>query len=502
MSSVPMPDLYQSFVSLVQEMNQLASIEGLLDWDSETVMPPKGLRARADQLSLVASLVHQRRCAPRLGELLTGLDGAVDDPVQATNVREMRRAYDRAVKIPDELIRRIAHTAAHAKSAWAKARADSQFPAFAPHLRELLDLRRRVADLLGHQGERYDPLLDEFEPGVNTEDVTRLFTALREPLSTFVRQLGDSRRPPAAALLRRRYPREAQQRFGRRLAEAIGFDFQAGRIDVSTHPFCSGINPGDVRFTTRYHEEFFNPSVFGVLHEAGHALYEQGLDANYAFTPMGQSVSLGVHESQSRLWENFVGRSRPFWERFFPEAQREFPEALGLVTLDDFYGAINTVSPSTIRVEADEVTYNLHIILRFEIERALLNGSLEVDDVPEAWNAKMNELLGVTPPSDAEGCLQDIHWSMGAFGYFPTYALGNLYAAQFFAAARRDIPDMDDRIRRADFPVLLNWLRSNLHRHGQRYRASELVLRISGRPLSVDPYLHYLHEKYAPIYGL
>ena len=499
---VTMPDIYDSFISAVREIGQLASIEAVLDWDSETFMPPNGLTVRAEQLALMAALGHQRRADPRLGEMLARLEGTTDDPVRQTNIREMRRAHARAARIPNDLVRRIARTSALAKSAWAEARADSDFPAFAPHLRELLDLKRQVADLLGFPKERYDALLDEFEPGVTTAQISELFALLREPLVAFVKQLSESRRKPDPSVLHRRFPKEAQQRFGRRLAEAIGFDFRGGRLDVSTHPFCSGFGPGDVRFTTRYYEGFLNPSVFGVLHEAGHGMYEQGLDPAHAFTPMGSAISLGVHESQSRLWENFVGRSRPFWERFFPEAQREFPQALGNVTLDEFYGAINTVSPSTIRVEADEVTYNLHIVLRFELERDLLNGSLAVENVPEAWRAKMKELLGITPPSDAEGCLQDIHWSMGTFGYFPTYALGNLYAAQLFGAAREAIPDFFVRIGRGEFGTLREWLRTNVHRHGQRYRAAELIHRLTGRPLSVQPFMDYIHLKYGPVYGL
>ncbi len=271
---------------------------------------------------------------------------------------------------------------------------------------------------------------------------------------------------------------------------------------MSTHPFCSGATPSDVRLTTRYNERHFSPAIFGVLHETGHGLYQQGLDSAHMFTPMGSAVSLGIHESQSRLWENMVGRSRAFWEHFYPDCRAAFPAALGDVSIDRFVGAINAVQPSFIRVEADEVTYNLHIILRFELERAMVSGKLAVRDIPDAWNAKMQEVLGITPANDAEGCLQDIHWSFGAFGYFPTYALGNLYAAQFYAAAQRDLGDLTDQIRRGTFKNLLDWLRVNIHRHGQRYRAAELVERVTGKPLSTGPFLSYLRDKFAPIYGL
>jgi carboxypeptidase Taq len=317
-----------------------------------------------------------------------------------------------------------------------------------------------------------------------------------------VRQLAGARRQPDAAIIARHFPRPGQERMCRRLAEAIGFDFQSGRIDTSTHPFCSGTTPGDVRLTTRYQEDYFPCAIFGTLHEAGHGLYEQGLDAAHVFTPMGKAVSLGIHESQSRMWENFVGRSRAFWDCFYSEFQQAFPESLRDVPIDAFVGAINIVRPSLIRVEADEVTYNLHIILRFEMERDMIAGKLAVKDVPAAWNTKIYELFGIRPANDREGCLQDIHWSMGAFGYFPTYALGNLYAAQFYATAERKFPDLPERIRRGDFATLLDWLRTNIHRHGQRYRSGELVQVVTGAPLTIEPFVQYIRRKFSAIYGL
>jgi carboxypeptidase Taq len=497
-----MSDAYQEFIRLVREIGQLDTIAQLLDWDSETCMPANGLAVRADQLALMATLAHERRSSPRMGELLSQLDGSALDPIQATNVRETRRLYDRAVKIPGELVRQIAHATTLAKDAWGKAREASAFSTFAPHLAELLRLKRQVADLVGYKTERYDALMDDFEPGITTAEVSAIFASLRRPLAEFVRQLTESKRQPDSSILQRHFPREAQERFSRRMAEVIGFDFSSGRIDVSKHPFCTGMGPGDVRLTTRYYENFFNASVFGVLHEAGHGLYEQGLDPRHVYTPAGQAVSLGVHESQSRMWENLVGRSRPFWEGLYPECRDAFPQALGAVSLDAFYGAINRVGPSLIRVEADEVTYNLHIIVRFELERAMIDDTLAVEDIPEAWNTKMRDLLGVTPPDDRQGCLQDIHWSMGTFGYFPTYALGNLYATQFFEAARQAIPDLTDRIRRADLTTLREWLQANIHSHGQTYRAGELVRRVTGKPLSTDPFMRYIRAKFAPIYGL
>ncbi len=495
-----MPTAYDTLLGLIREMGQLESVESVLDWDQETFMPPNGLPARAEQLSLIAGLVHERRTHSKVGELLAQLDGQ-GDFAQAANVREMRRTYERATKVPTDLVRRISKVSALAKAAWVDARSSSNFTAFAPHLAELLELKREVADRVGYQGERYDALLDEYEPGATATEVATTFAALRQPLSEFVRELAAAKRQPDPSILTRHVPRAAQERLSHRLAEAIGFDFQSGRIDVSVHPFCSGTTPGDVRLTTRYLENFFPSAIFGTLHEAGHGLYEQGLDPAHVFTPMGHAVSLGIHESQSRMWENFVGRSRPFWEHFYPDALKLFT-SLADVSLDAFVAAINIVRPSLIRVEADEVTYNLHIILRFEMERELIGGKLPVKDVPAAWNAKFKELLGITPPNDRAGCLQDIHWSMGAFGYFPTYALGNLYAAKFFASIRKAIPDLDDRLRRGEFRTLLDWLRTNIHRHGQRYRAGELVQVVTGAPLSIDPFMTYVRTKFSAIYGL
>ncbi len=497
-----MPSPYESLLAEIREIGQLESVESLLDWDLETHMPPNGLKARAEQLSVMARLAHDRKTSPQLGELLSKLNGDSSDPAEATNIRETRRIYDRAVKVPVELVGRIASVSAIAKGAWGKARQDSAFDAFAPHLSELLELKREVADRVGHDGDRYDALLSEFEPGATTDEVAGVFGALRGPLSEFVRQLTESSTKPDPSVLARRFPQAAQEQLARILAAAIGFDFKSGRLDVSTHPFCSGSTPHDVRLTTRYDERFFSAAIFGTLHEAGHGVYEQGLDANHMFTPMGSAVSLGIHESQSRMWENMIGRSRAFWEHFYPQCQAAFRESLTDVSLDGFVAAINTVQPSLIRVEADEVTYNLHIILRFELERDMIAERLSVTDIPEMWNTKIKELLGITPNNDAEGCLQDIHWSMGTFGYFPTYALGNLYAAQFLAAARRAVPDLTERIARGDLTSLLDWLRTNIYRHGQRYRANELVEVVTGQPLSIEPFMSYLRERFSPFYGL
>ena len=496
-----MPDAYATLLERIKDIGKLQAVEYLLEWDQLTCMPAKGVEARAEMMALMAALKHERRTSPELGDLL---ERASDngDFVRATNIREMRRLYERAVKVPSALVQDLARTASLGQEVWAKSRANSDFAAFAPTLAKMLELKRQQAECIGYAGEAYDALLDEYEPGATAVGVARLFADLRQRLVPLVQAIAGAARKPDFSILQRHYPRAAQEAFGRELAARMGFDFEAGRLDVSVHPFSQSISCTDVRMTTRYNEHFLPEAVFGAMHETGHSLYEQGLDPAHAFTPMGTSISLGIHESQSRLWENLVGRSRAFWEGQFARAREHFPEALGGVSLDAFYGAINTVQPSFIRVEADEVTYSLHIIVRFELERALFKRELEVADIPAAWNRKMTELLGITPHQDAEGCLQDVHWAAGAIGYFPTYALGNLYGAQFYAAARKELGDLDAALRRGDLAPLLDWLRRNIHRQGMRYRAGELCERVTGAPLSVEPFVQYVNAKYRPIYGL
>ena len=404
--------------------------------------------------------------------------------------------------MPRALVEELARVTASGRARWAEARRASDFGLFAPDLRRIVELKRQEAAAVGYEGHAYDALMDEYEPGASTAELTALFEDLRGRLVPLVGELAAASVKPDSSLLRRSFPRAGQERMVRRIAEQIGFDFEAGRIDVSTHPFCVSFHPCDVRITTRYDERYLPGALFGVTHETGHALYEQGLPAKHAFTPAGTAASVAIHESQSRLWENMVARSRPFWEHHFPALVEVFPEAMQGVSLDAFHLAINAVQPSPIRVEADEVTYNLHILLRFELERDLMGGALEVDDLPAAWNERMRTFVGVAPKDDAEGCLQDIHWAVGFFGYFPTYALGNLYAAQLYATARRDLPDLDAGIRAGDLAPLRGWLRENVHRQGMRYPAGELCERVTGRPLAVEPFMDYLAARFRPLYGL
>jgi carboxypeptidase Taq len=497
---------YSELLRRVREGALLESCASLLGWDERTYMPHHGSAHRAEQMALLARLGHEMLTAPVIGEQLAAVEASPlvrdNDSDAAANVREIRRHYDRAVKLPKELVEELARVTTRAQQVWQEARQANDFAAFQPWLEKVVALLRQKAQAIGYQSVAYDALLDEYEPGATTTEITTLFAALRAELVPLISAISASGRKPRRDLLEREYLLSHQQRFGREAAAAIGFDFDAGRLDVTTHPFCSGIGPGDCRITTRYNPHHFTESFFGILHEAGHGIYEQGLPAEHFGTPLGTCASLGIHESQSRLWENQVGRSRPFWEHFFPRAQQAFPAALGDVSLDDFLFAINDVQPSFIRVEADEATYNMHIILRFELEQALISGDLKPVDVPGAWNDKFKQFFNLTPPTDAQGCLQDIHWSMGGIGYFPTYTLGNLYAAQFMEQARRDVPGLDGEFRAGRFQGLKSWLNDKLHRTGQRYRASELCQRVTGRPLSHQPLMAYLRGKYGPLYGI
>jgi carboxypeptidase Taq len=497
---------YSDLIARFKDYSLLSSCASVLGWDERTYMPREGAPHRAEQMALLARLAHEMLTSPRIGRLLGELEASElvrdTESIPAVNIREIRRVYDRAVKLPKKLVEELARTTTQAQGVWQEARQKNDFAAFQPWLEKIVSLKRQEATAIGYADSPYDALLDEYEPGATTREITAVFAALRKELTPLVGAILDSGRKPRRELLQREYPVERQQAFGREAAAAIGFDFDAGRLDTTTHPFCSGIGPGDCRITTRYNPRFFNESFFGILHEAGHGIYEQGLDPQNAGTPMGSAASLGIHESQSRLWENQVGRGRPFWEHFFPRARKTFPEALRRVGMDDFLFAINDVQRSFIRVEADEATYNLHIILRFELEQALVSGDLKPADVPGAWNEKFQASFLLTPPTATLGCLQDIHWSMGGLGYFPTYTLGNLYAAQMMEQARDTLGDLDDDFRRGEFSRLKGWLNEKVHRPGQRYRAPELCRRITGKALSHKPLLTYLRGKYARLYGI
>jgi carboxypeptidase Taq len=497
---------YAELIQRIRDAAMLASCGAVIGWDERTYMPRAAAGHRGNQMALLARLGHEMVTAPRIGELLSAIEGStlVADLASdaGANVREIRRSFDRAVKLPKDLVEELARVTTEAQGAWQEARESNEFSRFQPWLERIVVLKRREADAVGYKSTPYDALLDEFEPGATASEITKLFAELRRDLVPLVAAIASSKRKPRREILQREYAIDRQQLFGQSAAVALGFDFDAGRLDVTTHPFCTGIGPGDTRILTRYNPRFFNESFFGILHETGHGLYEQNLPQEHSGTPCGSACSFGIHESQSRLWENQVGRGRPFWEHFFPRLKQTFPAALRDATFDDWYFAINDVQPSFIRVEADEATYNLHIILRFELEQALLTGDLKPADLPGAWNEHFEKMLGITPPNDAQGCLQDIHWSFGGIGYFPTYTLGNLYAAQFIAQTHRDLPKLEDDFRRGEFGRLKSWLNDSVYRHGQRYRPNDLCRRITGSTLDHRPFVAYLREKFEPLYGL
>lgn len=485
------------------ELRDLAQVAGLLTWDQETYMPQGGSSFRASQLATLQALTHERLLEPRLGELIAW---AEEEPSLSDTERRMvanlARERRRAERVPLSLVQALAREQSVAVEAWKKAREAKDFSRFAPHLRSLLELRREQADAIGHEGERYDALLDGYEPGMRTARLQPILAELGEALIPMVQRVSETKAPPRWRYEEHHYPVEAQLKLCELLVERMGFDSTRGRLDSSTHPFTCGIGAGDVRLTTRFDER--NPwvSIFGTIHEVGHGLYEQNLPEEHLRNPIGQAASMGLHESQSRLWENAIGRSLAFWEGMEGALRSAFPEALAGVSMREVQAAACQVRRSYIRVDADELTYNLHIILRFELELSMIRGELEVEDLPAAWNSKMETFLGVTPRDDSEGVLQDIHWAWAEIGYFPTYSLGNLYAAILYERMREDLGDLDGYLRRGQLLPVRDWLVEKVHRLGHLMDSEEIVLRATGVPLSTAPLLRYLEERYGELYGL
>lgn len=507
--NLTMSDAQKTYNRLTAELKEIAllgSVAGVLGWDEQVMMPAKGAQLRAGQSGLMARLHHERFISPQVGRMLGELENSnlMADPHAdaVVNIRHTRRSYDRAATLSASLVEQITQTGVHCQQAWVEARKKSDYAIFKPWLDKMLELKRQEAkcylsagsDRADRPRTLYDALLEGFEPGERADNLRRVFAELRAELVPLIEKVAGTAKPNSAEVLHRRFPLHEQEQLAREAAAKIGFDFEAGRLDVSAHPFCSGIGPGDVRLTTRFRENSFPDAFFGVLHETGHGLYHQGLPVEHYGTPRGAPISLGIHESQSRMWENLVGRGRAFWRYFWPKAQERFGPVLAGVSMDQWLAAIHQIRPSLIRVEADEATYNLHIILRFELEQALLNDDLPTADLPAEWNARMKRDLGVDVPDDARGCLQDIHWSGGMIGYFPTYTMGNLYAAQFFEQAQKDLDNLDESFARGDFTPLRNWLREKIHSQGMRFSASELVRDVTGRELSAEPLMKHLRE--------
>ncbi|MDQ5980434.1 MAG: carboxypeptidase Taq [Verrucomicrobiota bacterium] len=486
---------YQSLRGIASEVALITSTESVLGWDQETYMPEKALGHRAQQLSYLSGKAHGLLTASRTRKLLERAEAEEpENERQKANVQGLRRLIDRATKLPQRFVEEEKRVTTRAKAVWAEARRQSDFSRFAPKLEMILGLARRKAELLGYDDEPYDALLDLYERDAKTREVAALFAKMRPQLAAIARAAVARSKELKPGVLKGRYPCKQQQILNREIAESLGYDFGAGRIDTTAHPFCATLGPGDVRLTTRYDETKFLSSLFGVMHEAGHGLYEQGLPGCDYGLPGGSAASLGIHESQSRLWENHVGRSRLFWTKWLPRAQELFPH-LKKVKLDAFMQAILGSEFSFIRVEADEATYDLHILLRFGLERRLVRGALDVKDVPRVWNEEYRELFGRTPPDDRHGCLQDIHWSMGGLGYFATYTLGNINAAQLFAAARRQ-RNVAAGLERSDYAPLLKWLRENVHAHGAALTPTRIMQQATGRPADPKWHIAHLRERY------
>lgn len=477
--------------TLARERAVVATSAATLGWDQETYLPDDGHEWRADQLAWLSERAHELGTSSAWGDALATAEADATSPALTA---AMRRDFDRATKLPGELVAREAQASSLAKVAWADARKRSDFSSFAPHLETILGIEREKAERWGYQAEAYDALLDTYERGATAAGIATLFDALKPQLRELAAAAVERSNKRNASLPGGPYPIAAQKEFNALVAGSLGFDFKAGRIDTTAHPFCTTLGPRDIRLTTRYDESDFTSSLFGVMHEAGHGLYEQGLPSTEVGLPSGEAASLGIHESQSRLWENHVGRSRPFWEKWLPVATQHFPQ-LSHTSLDDFLAAIYRAEFSFIRVEADEATYDLHILLRFGLERRLVSGELAVKDVPAAWNESFRDLFGMTPPDNAHGCLQDIHWAMGGLGYFPTYTLGNLNAAQLFAAASAD-SSISSSLAKAEYSPLLSWLREKVHSKGAVLTPAEIVTQATGKAPSSAAHLEHLGRRY------
>lgn len=498
---------YARLTAELKEIATLGSVAAVISWDQETMMPPAGAGLRAAQREQMSALVHTRRTSKRLGDLIRASESWAKkkgDPRILANLREIRRDFDRATKLPASLVAEIARCSSLGMEAWKGARKESNFKKFLPWLKKSMDLARQKAKCYGvpRGGELYDALLDEYEPGMTAARTDAVFGPLRERLVPLIEAVAGSRAAPSDKPARISLPIDQQKRFVRLVCERIGFDFNAGRADESAHPFCDGIGPGDTRMTNRYRDDGWTDSLGTAMHESGHAMYEQGLPKEELFgQPLAEYISLGIHESQSRMWENLVGRSRPFWNWASGEAVGVFGRAVSFIAAKDLYNAVNIVRPNLIRVESDELTYNLHIMLRFDLERAMVNGNMDPKDLPSVWNKRINTDLGLKVPDDRRGCLQDVHWSAGLIGYFPTYTFGNLYASQFWEAMAKALPKRDALMEKGNFGPILAWLRKNIHAQGRRYSAADLCKRATGKPLSHDPLLRHLENKVRAVYG-
>lgn len=506
---------YQSFRDHIAQINDLLNVFNILNWDSHTQMPHGGAETRGHQLSTIIQIAQERFASDTTARLLDAVEPEVEDDdyysYRRREVQNTRWAYDIARRVPATLMSQIVGLRPTAEQAWVDAKKHNDFARFAPYLQQAFDYQKQLAEAIGYVDHPYDALLLRYEPEMNVERLRHFFNIMKATLIPLLQKIVAKGDVARSDFLYGDYDEGKQREFALGLAKQFGYDLNRGRLDISAHPFEVSFTRNDVRITTRYQRNYLPGALFGVLHEAGHAMYEQGANPELTRTALTTDflgnyavagVSFGAHESQSRLWENQVGRSRPFWQLHFPTLQRTFPDQLANVTADEFYRAVNRVRPSFIRVEADEMTYNFHIMLRVEIEIGLLDGSIKVADLPEIWRAKMQEYLGVVPPTDTLGVLQDIHWSMASIGSFCTYTVGNVMSGQWMAAARRDLPMLDSNLSGGDYAPLLAWLTEHVYRHARAYSPNELLIRATGEPLNPDAYLTYVSEKYSDLYGI
>lgn len=500
-----MSEKLERLKQIMGEVYDVRHAAALLSWDQQTYMPAGGNEARGHQLATLGKLSHQLGTSEEVGKLLSDLKqelaGADEASEEAALIRVAARDYNKESCIPEDFIVEHAMVTSRAFEAWAEARSKQDFSLFRPHLERIIELVKRYVTFFPPSDHPYDTLLDDFEPGMKTAEVQAIFNELRPRQVELLRAIA-ARPQVHDKFLHRKYNEQKVWDFGADITRAFGYDWSRGRMDHAPHPFENSFSVNDVRITNRWDAGNALATVFSAMHEAGHAMYEQGIHPAYERTSLSHGTSLAVHESQSRMWENLVGRSLPFWEFFYPRLKALFPAQLEGVGLKNFYKAINRVEPSLIRVNADEATYNLHVMLRLELEIAMVEGKIEIKDLPEIWNSKMQEYLGITPPHDGVGVLQDIHWSYGSIGYFSTYALGNLISAQLWEKIRKDIPGLEDQIRKGRFDRLLGWLRENIHRHGRKYNPQDLVQKVTGSRINAAPYVRYLTRKYSEIYGL
>jgi carboxypeptidase Taq len=497
---------YHQLKTLMQEIWDLSRAQAVLNWDRQTKMPPKGAPARTRQVSTLSRLIHERSTSEEVGRLLEDLlpwqDELDFDSDEAALIRLAYREYIRQTAVPTELVIEQAKAGGEANVAWMIARQENDFESFIPHLEIMFDLARRYTDCFSKVEHPYDALLEKFEPGMTVETVSRIFNEVKGPQSELIQAIAGSGVQIDDSLLHQHFPQAAQLDAALDAVQILGYDLERGRLDLTTHPFATSFSVDDVRITTRVYEDFLNACLFASMHEAGHALFELGVSPRLEGLPLARGASSGVHESQSRLFENLIGRSQAFSSHLFPILQKHFPTQLGDADVDTYYRAINKVKPSFIRVEADEISYNLHIILRFEIELGVLNDEIPIKELPEAWNEKFKTYLGVVPPTDTVGVLQDVHWSWGLIGHFTSYAMGNIIASQWWHQMGKDIPNQDDLMAEGNITPIRAWLVDNVHQHGKKYLPIELIERVTGGPIDTGPYLTYLRSKYGEIYKL